>query len=132
MPEDNSFNYTYSAKEHEEIMNIQKKYGINRVEPSECEAALEELRRIDRSTTRPGMIVGVIVGIAGALIMGTGMSMSMVGSDRLFVPGIIVGVAGIAAVAASRPVYRAITKKKRERNAAIIKELSERLMDKTE
>ena len=41
--EDNSFNYTYSAKQQEEIKNIRKKY----VAPEEDK--MEQLRRLDRS-----------------------------------------------------------------------------------
>ena len=132
MSEKDSFHYTYSSQEHEEIIRIQKKYGIDPPEPSEREVSLEELRRIDRSTARPGMIAGLSVGIAGTLIMGTGMSMSMVWSDRLFVPGIVVGVIGIAAVIAAHPIYKAITNRNKERSAAKIRELTEKPAGKHE
>ena len=115
------FEYTYSAKQQEEIQNIRKKYL-----PKE-EDKMEQLRRLDQSATKKGTIVSIIVGLAGCLIMGTGMCCSMVWMGSLFIPGIIIGMIGILGVAAAYPLYNRITKKERERLAPQILQLTEEL-----
>lgn len=118
-----TFQYTYSASEQEEIRKIREKYAP----PEKRADKIEQLRRLDRSATKPGIIVSLIVGIIGALIMGTGMSMSMVWGGDLFLPGILVGVIGIAGAAAAYPLYGAITKRRREKLAPEIIRLSDEL-----
>lgn len=118
-----TFQYTYSAAQQEEIRKIRKKYAL----PEKQEDKIEQLRRLDRSATKPGTVVSLIVGIVSALIMGTGMSMSMVWGGSLFLPGILVGVIGIAGVAAAYPLYGMITKRRREKLAPEIIRLSDEL-----
>ena len=120
--QNNSFEYTYSAPRQEEIRQIREKYL-----PKE-EDKMEQLRRLDRNATRKGTVVSLIVGILGALVMGAGMSCCMVWTDTLLLPGIIIGMVGMAAVAAAYPLYAAITQKEREKIAPEILRLSEELM----
>ena len=89
---------------------------------------MERLRRLDQSVTKPGTIVSLIVGIVSALIMGTGMSCTMVWGGVWFIPGIIIGVIGMAGVAAAYPIYNYITKKQRDKVAPEIIRLSDELM----
>lgn len=63
----------------------------------------------------------------GALVLGVGMCCSMVWMGNLFIPGIILGLLGIALVAAAHPVYRRVTKKEREKLAPRILQLTEEL-----
>lgn len=116
-----TFSYTYSAKEQEEIKKIREKYV-----PKEADK-MEQLRRLDASVTQKGTVVSLVVGIVGALILGTGMSMCMVWTE-LFVLGIIVGVIGIAAVSLAYPLYNYVTKKEREKIAPEIIRLTDELM----
>ena len=118
---ENTFEYTYSAKQQQEIENIRKKYL-----PKE-EDKMETLRRLDKSAENPGMIAALAIGIAGTLIMGVGMCCTMVWSDILFIPGIIVGILGIAIASVAYPIYKRITKKQREKLAGRILELTEEL-----
>lgn len=118
------FNYTYSAAQQEEIKKIREKYS----EPEKTEDKMERLRRLDKSVTKPGTIASLIVGIIGTLIMGTGMSMCMVGGGELFVPGILVGVVGIVGIIIAYPLYSAITKRQRKKLAPEIIRLSNELM----
>ena len=118
------FNYTYSAAQQEEIKKIREKYS----EPEKTEDKMERLRRLDKSVTKPGTIASLIVGIIGTLIMGTGMSMCMVGGGELFVPGILVGVVGIIGIIIAYPLYSAITKRQRKKLAPEIIRLSNELM----
>lgn len=124
MNSNETFNYTYSAAQQDEIKKIREKYSA----PKEREDKMEQLRRLDRSVTKPGTIVSLIVGIVSSLIMGTGMSMCMVWADKLFIPGIIVGVAGMIGVIVAYPLYSLVTKRRREKLAPEIIRLSDELM----
>lgn len=116
-----TFSYTYSARDTEEIKKIREKYV-----PKETDK-LEQLRRLDQNVTRKGTIISLVTGIVGALVMGFGMSCCMVMTD-LFVLGIITGIIGIAAVAAACPIYNYVTKKEREKIAPEIIRLTDELM----
>ena len=117
-----TFTYTYSAKQQEEIRNIRKKYL-----PRE-EDKMEQLRRLDRDTTRKGTILSVLVGVIGCLLLGVGMCCTMVWM-KFFIPGVVIGLIGIAAVAAAYPLYTRVTKKERERLAPQILKLTEELSE---
>lgn len=116
-----TFSYTYSAKEQEEIKKIREKYV-----PKEADK-MEQLRRLDEGVTQKGTAISLVVGIIGALILGTGMSMCMVWTE-LFVLGIIVGIVGIVMVSAAYPIYSYVTKKEREKIAPEIIRLTDELM----
>lgn len=73
-----SFNYTYSAKQQEEIKAIRQKY----MAPEENK--MEQLRRLDVSVTRKATIRSMTAGIIGALIMGLGMSITMTDIGAVF------------------------------------------------
>ena len=70
--ENNSFSYSYSAKEQEEIKAIRAKYI-----PKE-ENKLERLRRLDASATRKGSIAAHTLGILSALQLGVGWCIPIV------------------------------------------------------
>lgn len=118
---EDTFQYTYSAKQQEEVQRIRKKYLPRQ------EDKMEQLRQLDRSSTRKGTVVSVIVGVAGCLLMGIGMCCTMVWMGWLFVPGIVLGLLGIAVMAAAYPLYNSITRRERERLAPQILKLTEEL-----
>lgn len=130
--ENEAFCYTYSAKEQEEIKNIRKKYTT----PEVSEDKMERLRRLDKSVTDKATTKSLIVGIIGALIMGTGMSLVMTDLGGIFGAyqnaalyiGILVGIVGIVLVGYAYPVYNRVLKKERERIAPEILQLTEELM----
>ena len=130
--ENEAFCYTYSAKEQEEIKNIRKKYTT----PEVSEDKMERLRRLDKSVTDKATTKSLIVGIIGALIMGTGMSLVMTDLGEIFGAyqnaalyiGILVGIVGIVLVGYAYPVYNRVLKKERERIAPEILQLTEELM----
>lgn len=119
--ENNGFEYTYSPKQQQEIESIRKKYL-----PKE-EDKMEILRRLDRSAERPGTVVALVLGIVGTLLLGSGMSCTMVWGENLFVVGIIVGILGIAILSPAYLVYKKITQKQRKKIAEQILALSEEL-----
>ena len=129
---DEIFNYTYSAKEQDEIRAIREKYEAK----EKTEDKMEALRRLDASVTRKATSVSLVLGIVGALIMGLGMSLAMTELGRLLgaekgmamLIGIVIGVVGIALVSAAYPVYNRITVKEREKIAPEIIRLADELL----
>jgi len=117
-----TFNYTYSAKQQEEIKQIRSKYM-----PKE-EDKMERLRKLDRSVTMKGTMYSIMVGVIGTLILGAGMSLALLWGDTLFVLGIIVGIIGLAVLAVAYPLFQKITKQEREKIAPEIIKLTEELM----
>ena len=118
-----TFHYTYSAAQQEEIRSIREKY----TPPAQEEDKMERLRRLDQSVTRPGMITALTIGIISTLVMGAGMSCIMVW-ENLLIPGVIIGVVGMIGVIAAYPIYSRITKKQRDKLAPEIIHLSDELM----
>ena len=118
-----TFNYTYSASQQQEIKRIREKYTA----PTQEEDKMERLRRLDQSVTTPGTIASLIVGILGALVLGLGMSCIMVW-DGLMIPGVLIGLVGLAGVIVAYPIYNHITKKQREKLAPEILRLTDELL----
>lgn len=122
-----TFNYTYSARQQEEIRNIRKKYSA----PEEDK--MEQLRRLDRRAAQKAQACAIALGVVGTLLLGTGMSLAMtelsgfLGGTAMFV-GIPVGLAGIVLVALAYPVYSRILKKERQRIAPEILRLTDELL----
>lgn len=123
--ENNTFRYSYSSSLQEELKDIKKKYAGQ--PESQEEDQLELLRKLDKSSTRKSTIVSIVMGAAGCLIMGIGMCCTMVWAAAMFLPGIIIGVAGIAMMAAAYPVYVRITKKERAKIAPQVLDIIEKL-----
>lgn len=128
--EKETFNYTYSAKEQDEIKAIRKKYAVQ----EQTEDKITQLRRLDASVTQKATTVSLVVGIIGALIMGIGMSLVMtdigniLGTTLALVIGIITGIIGIILVCLAYPIYNRTLKKEREKIAPEIIRLTDELM----
>lgn len=124
------FNYTYSAKEQEEIKAIRKKYEM----PKEAEDKITQLRRLDAAVSQKATSVALIFGIVGAIVMGSGMSLIMTDIGKMLdatlamIIGIGVGIVGIVLLCLAYPVYNIILKKERKKNAAEIIRLTDELM----
>ena len=122
-----TFRYTYSAKEQSEVEAIRKKY----LPPEENK--MEQLRKLDRSATGKAQAWAIALGVIGTLILGTGMSLCMtelsgfLGGTAMFI-GIPVGLVGIVLVALAYPIYNRILKKERQRIAPEVLRLTEELM----
>jgi hypothetical protein len=116
-----TFQYTYSAKQQAEIQKIREKYVTKE------ENKLEQLRRLDESATKPATIAALVVGILSTLLLGVGMCCTMVWADKWFIPGIGIGVIGLCGLGAAYPLYQAMTKKRREKIAPEILRLTEEL-----
>lgn len=130
--EKETFNYTYSAKEQEEIKAIRKKYST----PEEAEDKMAQLRRLDAGVTQKAQAVSLVFGVIGALILGMGMSLAMTDIGKIIgllggmamLVGILIGIVGIVLISVAYPIYNCIIKKEREKIAPEIIRLTDELM----
>ena len=123
MNQNETFAFTYSAKQQEEVERIRNKYL-----PKE-ESKMEQLIRLDKQAERPGMIASIAVGIIGMLVMGVGMCCTLVwnSSVAIFIVGIIVGLLGMGMAGVAYPIYVKVTKKERAKIAEQVIALSNEL-----
>ena len=122
MEQNNTFEYSYSSKKREEIERIRSKYIL----PEENK--LEQLRKLDQEVERPGTVVSIMIGVMGTLIMGSGISICLIGPSEYLVLGSIVGFGGMALLGTAYPIYKSITRKQREKLRPQILALSEELL----
>ena len=127
---ESSFKYTYSAEEQDEIKRIRQKYQVQE------EDGITKLRKLDAKATNKATIVSLAMGLTGALVMGSGMSLimtdlatvlGMTGINSMIV-GIIAGVVGMILAAMAYPMYNKVLKREREKIAPEILMLTEELM----
>lgn len=117
-----AFHYTYSAEEQAQIKHIRSKYVAKE------ESKIERLQRLDASATQKAAMVAIVVGVVGTLVMGLGMSLCMAFDSSWFIPGIVIGVAGLVVVALAYPLYNHELKKQRQRIAPQILQLTDELL----
>ena len=123
MEQQDTFRYTYSAKEQEEVKRLREKYAP---QPVAVEDKLAALRRLDEGVTQKAMAFSLTLGIIGTLIMGTGMCCVLVWSQMLI--GIQVGLLGILGVVLAYPLYNRILKTERARIAPEVLRLTDELL----
>ena len=125
--ENNAFEYTYSAEKRQEVEAIRKKYLTQE------EDKMEQLRKLHSIPSQKAQTASISLGIAGALILGTGMSLFMtklgaaLGGLAMLI-GIPVGVAGLVLVAMAYPTYNRVLNKERARIAPEILRLTDELL----
>lgn len=125
-----SFKFSYSAKEQSEVESIRKKYL-----PQE-ENKIDQLRRLDRSANQKAQAWSIGLGVIGALLLGTGMSLFMSELGGILglvgilpsIIGISVGLVGMVLVALAYPVYNRVLQKERRRIAPEILRLTDELL----
>ena len=122
-----SFEYTYSPQRQQELEEIRKAYL-----PEE-EDKMTQLRKLHAQPAKKAQAVSIALGVIGALILGTGMSLFMtdLGSalgHLAMVLGILIGIAGIVLVALAYPLFKRTLKKEREKIAPEILRLTDELL----
>ena len=122
-----TFNYTYSAQQQEEIRLLRQKYTA----PEETK--LDLLRKLDLRATQKAQAWAIALGVLGALIMGTGMSLAMteigvILGSLAMVTGIVVGVVGMVLVALAYPIYNRVLSRQRQKIAPEILRLTDELL----
>lgn len=122
-----NFSYTYCAQQRKEVEAIRDKYLPRQ------EDKMEQLRKLHAIPTQKAQTAALAVGIIGALILGTGMSVCLtdigasLGSLAMVI-GIVVGVVGIALVALAYPLYNRVLQKQRQLIAPQILRLTDELL----
>ena len=125
--ENNAFEYTYSPKRQQEVEAIRNAYL-----PKE-EDKMEQLRKLHAMPTQKAQAISLAIGIIGALILGTGMSLCMtelgaaLGRFAMAL-GIVAGLIGMVMVAAAYPMYNRTLKTERQKIAPEIFKLTDELM----
>ena len=127
MENNHSFEYTYSAQQQKEVEAIRKKYL-----PKE-ENKMDQLRKLHYSATQKAQTASIVIGVIGALVLGTGMSLCMTDlgaalGHLAMVLGIVISLLGLILVALAYPLHNRVLKKERERIAPEILRLSEELL----
>ena len=130
--EKDTFNYTYSAKEQDEIKAIRKKYAA----PEQTKDKMVQLRLLDASVTKKATTFALVLGVIGALVLGMGMSLAMTDIGKIIglpggmtlLIGIIIGIVGIVLVCVAYPIYNYVLKKEREKLAPEIIRLTDELL----
>ena len=97
---------------------------------------LDALRKLDAKVKRPANVFSYVFGSISAIIMGAGMSLVMtdigttLGIQNSLIPGIIIGVVGMAMAIVNYPIYKGILGSRKKKYSAEILELSEKIMNK--
>lgn len=120
------FHYTYSAKQQDEIAEIRKKYEPKPA-PTDYEAKLARLRRLDAGADKAGRIAAIVLSVIAVTLFAYGMVCVTAWADRYFALGIVIGVLGLAGMAAAYPLRRLIIARKREQIAPEVLKLTEEL-----
>ena len=107
MTNENTFQYTYSAPENQEILSIRNKYLPRQ------ESKLDELKRLDSLVQNSGVTESLSVGI--------GLAMEVIGEAVWL--GILLGLIGGAGMLFAYPVHRRFVEKAKNQYTPRILEL---------
>lgn len=94
---------------------------------------LDALKALDAKVKGPANVFGYTYGSIGAIVMGAGMSLVMtdigfvLGMTETLIPGISVGVVGLAMSCTTYPIYKKILNSRKKKYAHQIMELSDRI-----
>ena len=94
---------------------------------------LDALKAVDAKVKKPAKVFGYAYGSIGAIVMGAGMSLvmtdigAMLGMTKTMVPGIVIGILGLAMVLTTYPIYKKILDSRKKKYAHQIMELSDRI-----
>lgn len=100
------------------------------------QSELDELRKLDAKVKKPANVFAYVFGSVSAVIMGAGMSLvmtdigSMIGMTSTMIPGIVIGIFGMALALINYPMYKRILASRKKKYADQILALSEKIMNK--
>ena len=118
-------------------MNNDQEYLVQKIRTQYTErqhTELDELRQLDAKVKKPANVFAYTYGSLSAIIMGSGMSLVMtdigaiIGLTSAMVPGIVIGVVGLAMALTTYPIYKKLLVSRKKKYAAHILELSEKLL----
>ena len=166
MDDSMTFVYTYSAPMNQEVQRIRKKYLsqemikrrdkkmnqndqellVEKIRTQYVEkehTQLDELKALDKKVKKPANVFAYVFGTIGALVMGTGMTLTMdviqpgtyfgitIGESTMMI-GIFIGIVGMAMALANYPIYKKMLESRRKKYADQIMKLSDAIMKGTE
>jgi len=114
-----------------------KEFAVEKIRSQYTEQAhteLDALKALDAKVKRPANIFGYTYGSIGAIVMGAGMSLvmtdigAMLGLHNTLMPGIAVGIVGLAMSCSTYPIYKKLLASRRKKFASQIMDLSDRIM----
>jgi hypothetical protein len=97
---------------------------------------LDELKKLDAKVKRPANVFAYAFGSVSTIVMGSGMSLVMtdigktLGISDPMIPGIAVGIVGMAMAIVNFPIYKGIISSRRKKYANDIIALSNKIMNK--
>ena len=116
-----------------------KEFVVEKIRSQYTEAEhteLDALKALDAKVKKPANVFGYTYGATGTIVMGAGMSLVMtdigavIGLTATMVPGIAVGVAGMAMALTTYPIYKKMLASRKKKYAPQILAMSEKLMEK--
>ena len=117
-------------------MNTDKIYAeqlANEYAPKDTSKVVA-LRKLDAKAKLPATVFTYTLGIAAALIFGTGMCLAMgqigSGTPVSLVLGIIIGVVGMIGMGVNYPIYKRLLEKGKKKYAFEIIELAKEISEK--
>lgn len=118
-------------------MNKDQEFIVQKIRTQYTEkehTRLDELKELDGRVKRPAGVFAYVFGSISAIVMGSGMSLVMtdigeqLGMAETMVPGIVIGVVGLAMAILNYPMYKGILNSRKKKYADKIVALSDELM----
>ena len=132
--------YNTSINHKKEVMNMNKndqEFLVQKIRTQYTEkqhTELDALKALDAKVKKPANVFAYVYGSLSAIVMGAGMSLVMtdigatIGLTNALVPGIAIGVVGLAMALATYPIYKSILNSSKKKYAPQILALSEKIM----
>lgn len=94
------------------------------------ETKLDQLRALDSKVKTPALVFAYVFGSIASLVLGAGMcfAMEVIGTGMM-IPGIAIGLVGIALVTANYFIYKKILESRRAKYAEEIIALSDSILN---
>ena len=89
------------------------------------------LKKLDKKVKEFPLIIAIVLGVISALVLGTGMSLTMgaIGNNTevSFIAGIILGVLGMVGMAVNYPIYKRMIANRKSKYAGDIIRLADEI-----
>lgn len=95
---------------------------------------LDALKKLNAKVKHPANVFAYVFGAAGAIIMGSGMSLVMtdigaaIGLQDAMVPGVVIGAIGLLMAIVNYPIYKSLLNSRRKKYAPEILKISDKIM----
>lgn len=119
------------------MINKDQEFMVQKIRSQYTEkefSQLETLKALDKKVKKPANTFAYTFGSVSAVVMGTGMSFVMtdlgnkLGLGDMMIPGIMVGILGLAMALLTYPIYKKILSRRKEMYSEEILRLSESLL----